>query len=135
MKASVTTFVTAAAAVVVFATPPLALAQAAPHDHTQPSAVSNPIVSSPSAPSEQKPGMKMQGMKMDEKMADGKMAEKMAEKMAGMKAAKERIDGLMARLKAAEGAARVDVMTELITALVERHETMCQEMMSGHAAK
>lgn len=128
MKARVPTFIAVVSAAVVFTIPRLALAQTPTHDHTPPSTVSNPSAPAPPAPSESTSGMKMQDMKM----AGMKMGEKNVE---AMKAAKERIDGLMTRLKATEGAARVDVLTELVTALVERHETMCQEMMSGHAGR
>ena len=64
--------------------------------------------------------------------------------MAGMKDAGARLDELVAKMNAAQGQAKVDAIAELLTALVQQHQSMhggMGEMMSkmkhkdGAAAK
>ena len=70
-----------------------------------------------------------------------------AKEMAGMKAmmaSSARLDALVTKMNAAQGQAKVDAMAELLTALVQQHQTMhsgMEQMMSkmkdkaGAAAK
>lgn len=51
--------------------------------------------------------------------------------MSGMMADVERLRGLVAKMNAATGAAKVDAMADVLTALVEQHASMCQHMMGG----
>jgi hypothetical protein len=53
-----------------------------------------------------------------------------AHDMAAMKAADARIAALAEKMKTSTGAARIDAMAELLTALVEHHQTMCAAMMN-----
>ena len=67
-----------------------------------------------------------------------------AKGMAGMKEAGARLEELVAKMNAAQGQAKVDAIAELLTALVQQHQTMhggMDQMMSkmknkdGAAAK
>ncbi len=48
----------------------------------------------------------------------------------GMMASDAKLEALVKKMNAAQGAAKTDAMAELLTALVENHRTMCGPMMA-----
>ena len=51
--------------------------------------------------------------------------------MGAMKVRADKIDALVAKMRAASGDAKIDTIVELLTAMTEQH-TMCGEMMRLH---